>query len=323
MKLSELFEGGWATDKTFETKITPDVVAASVNKLKIFEISFNKFLKTKELHPIEIGNPAGSATYFKRDLIANPTREYGDIDVHCHIPLIAGLTSNAVATLYKNAVIEFCQNSSKWETSNGTNIITEINNQLVQIDLLYSYITSKEWVSALAPAYNVKGILCASLYSSLAKVLEISISSNGVQVKVDNTTKGVVPFKQNKNTSTVTISNNPQTWALDIAKYLKCTKISSTLKRYPGVQDGEVTINQIVESIKGILESLVISKKIANTESMLNEIISIYKMKINATINSSKYDKAGNNQIAIAKAEKTKKLLIRDSALIIKLLVGK
>lgn len=307
MKIKELFEmGGWASDKVLDSHITPATVEQVIKILNNFAHELNIYLETKNLPLVEMGNPCGSATYYKRDLVQNPTREYGDVDVNFHIPKLDGLSNNEIASTYKKAIIEFCQTTKNYETENGTNIILNIDDNFVQVDLITSFIDNKEWTKALAPEYNVKGVLCNSLYSALGQVLNLSIGGgHGIQAKKYN--NRLVPFKTNKNVELITITTNPKTWALDIAKFFGA-KPSRLLLKYPGMLD-EVKITDIISSIKGIASSLEQSGKIGSADQLINKIVDIYKSKIESAIKSSKYDKAGDNPIAIAKANKTKKLL--------------
>ena len=67
MKIVDLiFEGGWASAKTQETKITPQIIADAIPVLHGFQDSLNASLKRDNLPPIRIGDPVGSGTYYKR-----------------------------------------------------------------------------------------------------------------------------------------------------------------------------------------------------------------------------------------------------------------
>lgn len=310
-----LKEGGWANPATQNTHITPALVDLAFKVLRTFVDGFNKFLKAKNIPPVELGNPCGSTTYYKRDLVQNPEREYGDIDVNLFIPRIKDLTNNANASLIQNEVKEFCESSPDFQTSNGTNVIMKIGKEYVQVDLITSYYHNKEWTNALAPEYNVKGVLCNSLYSSLGESLQLSIGgAHGVQAKTQN--GKLVPFKAAKDVELTTITNNPKTWAVDIARYFGCKKISPRLKAYPGML-GEVRCSDIINSIRGIAETLELSGK-GNANELISRIKDIYLGKIQKAIDSSKYEKAESESSKL-KAKKTKELLATKSANIAKL----
>lgn len=301
-------EGGWANPATQNTHITPVLVDQVFKILHVFVDELNQFLTAKNMPTVELGQPCGSTTYYKRDLVQDPEREYGDVDVNLFIPRIDGMTNNANADLYKKNIQEFCEKSKDYQTSNGTNVIVQIAGDYVQVDFITAYFHNKEWIQALAPEYRVKGVLCNALYSSLGEVLNLSIGgTHGVQAKFQD--EKLVPFRTVKNVELKTITNNPKTWALDIAKFLGCTKISPTLKAYPGMI-GEIRVSDIVNSIKGIAETLSMNRK-GNTDEILRRVKATYLEKIQKAIDSSKYDKAATAS-AIEKAEKTKKLLAND-----------
>jgi len=305
----KLTEGGWASQLTQNTRITPQLVAQVVKVLAKFQAEFNSFLVQQKMTPIEMGPTAGSAAYYERDLKNNPTREYGDIDVNMFIPQIAGLTNNANMTAYSSKIKEFCDKTTQYSTENGTNVIFKMSDKdFVQVDFILSFIKNKEWTKALRPAYNVKGVLCNSLYSSLAEALNLSMGGgHGVQVKLQN---GVpVSFKTMKDVVLKTITTDPHNWAVDIVKFFGCTKLSPVM-RYPGMDD-EVRLEHIVGSIKAIALTLQLNGK-RNASELLEQITNIYLAKIQKAVDSSKYDKAATPE-AIAKAEQTKKMLASKS----------
>lgn len=308
-------EGGWANPATQNTHITPALVDHAFKILKVFVDKFNEYLKAKNVPTVELGYPCGSTTYYKRDLVQNPEREYGDIDVNLFIPRIEGMTNNANADFYRKQIKEFCEQTQDFQTENGTNVIIKIGNDYVQVDFITAYFHNKEWTKALAPEYNVKGVLCNSLYSSLGEALSLSIGGgHGVQAKTQN--GKLVPFKTVKDVELTTITNNPKTWALDIAKYFGCKKISPRLKEYPGMIN-EVRCSDMVNSIRGIAETLELNGK-ADANELISRIKDIYLGKIQKAIDSSKYEKA-ETPAAIEKAEKTKELLATKSANIARL----
>lgn len=302
-------EGGWANPATQNTHITPALVDHAFKILAVFIDNFNLYLKTKDIPAVELGYPCGSITYYKRDLVQNPDREYGDIDVNLFIPKIEGLTNNANATVYKEQIKEFCEQTQNFQTENGTNVIIKIGNDYVQVDFITAYFHNKEWTTALAPEYNVKGVLCNSLYSSLGEALSLSIGGgHGVQVKTQH--GEIVPFRTNKDVVLKTITNNPKTWAIDIVKYFGCNKISPRLKAYPGMID-EIRVSDMINSIRGIAETLEMNNALlgySSASDLIQKVKSIYLGKIQTAIDSSKYEKA-QSPAAIEKANKTKELL--------------
>ncbi len=297
-----ILEGGWASTLTQDTHITPALVDVVVQSLPAFEQALNAFLKTKDLAPVKIGTPVGSTTYYKRDLAQNPQREYGDIDVNFFVPRLPDMSDNANEQTYSAAIKEFCDSNPNYSTSNGTNVIIKVGDEYVQIDFVTAYYENEQWSRALGPEYNVKGVLSASLYSSLAEALNLSFGGRGVQVKLQN---GVpVSFRQTKDTELKTVTNNPDTWAVDIATFLGASTISARLAKYPGMGD-EIKTSNTINSIVGIAESL-------GQPELIEQVKAIYISKINKAINSSKFDKAVTPE-AKKKAEDTKALLTREA----------
>ena len=313
---TSITEGGWASTKTQNTVITPQVVATVETIMHKFERQFNEFLQSKNLPSIEIGSPCGSATYYKRDIDQQPNKEYGDVDINFHIPEMPGLNNNQTVQLFSNNVKEFCDLAVDYETENGKNVVVRIGPKVyVQVDLVISYQKNKEWSKALAPEWNVKGVLCGSLYSALAEVLRLSFGGHGVQAKTLNGER--VKFSTIKGVELHHVTNNKDSWAMDIASYLGCKRFSPRLIDYPGMLD-EIRVADIANSIRGIAESLELNG-ISNADEILQSVKSSYLEKINKVINSSKFDKA-ETKAAIQKAEYTKKMLADKSSQIARLI---
>ena len=313
----KLHEGGWASAETQGTKITPQLVQHVMKLLTAqFIPQLNKFLEAKGLAPTEISAPGGSATYYERDLAQDPSREYGDVDVQFHIPRLPGTSNNENSNIYGTAIKEFCDATANYSTNNGTNIILKVGNDFVQVDLVTSYYENKNWTRALRPEYRVKGVLCNSLYSSLGEALNLSFGGgHGIQAKTVN--GELVPFRTIKNTTLQTITNNPDTWGIDIVKYFSCTKISPLLKQYPGTLD-EPRVADIINSFKGIAQTLEMNGKQSAAE-LLQQVKNIYLAKIAKSASSSKFDKA-ETELSKKKAADTKSMLLLKSQEIAQLL---
>jgi len=310
MRFREIVEGGWASAKTQGTKITPEVMAEVVKNLPQFEQSLNAFLKQKDLPPVKIGQPVGSGTYYQRDLKQNPEKEYGDIDVQFIIPRDESLSANQNTQQYMTAVKEFADQNSQYETESGKNVIFDIgNDNYVQVDLVAIFQGKLEWSKTQAPEHGTKGVLSASLYSALAEALGVSISDRGIQARTRD--GEVVPFRQRKNTELVDISDNKDRWGMDLAQFFGAESVSDTLEQHPGMKQ-EVKIADIVGTIKGIAETLEQSNALPDAydsaQELLNSIRTVYQSKIDAVINSSKFDKA-ESPAAKKKAEETKQML--------------
>ncbi len=302
--------GGWASTKTQGTIITPQAVLEVVMHLPEFEKQLNQYLSIQGLEPIKIGDPVGSGTYYQKDLEHDPNREYGDIDVQFIIKRNESLSANQNIQQYMTAVKDFTHRSSKYETETGKNVIFDIGkDRFVQVDLVAIFYENLDWTKTQAPEHGTKGVLSASLYSALAKALEISISDKGIQAR---TKQGkLVPFRMKKDTQLVNISANKISWGIDVADFFGANEVSQCLKKYSGMKQ-EVKIKDIVNTIKGIAETLennhALPDGYATKTDFLETIKNIYLEKINSVINSSKFNKAETPE-AKRKAEDTKQML--------------
>jgi Putative amidoligase enzyme len=318
---SELDEGGYASTLTQNTKITPAVVDVAVKHIQKFIKDFNKYLASKDLPPVKGGEPVGSTFYYKKDQIENPEKEYGDIDVRFFIPQLPNMSDAAITALYAKEVKEFAEIEPNLSTSTGKNVIFKIGpNDYIQVDLVMSYYDNKEWMGALVPERNIKGVIGSSVYSSLAELLNLSIGDYGVRAKMRDGQP--VSFRQSKNTDLVTISKNPKEWALDILRFyanlagVEDPVITKDLSQHRGSNPDNIRIADTVDAIKGLGHSLEANdlfgrgslSHIPNYHKYINDIENIYANKINSVINSSKFDKAVEPQAA-AKAQSDKQKL--------------
>ena len=98
---------------------------------------------------------------------------------------------------------------------------------------------------------------------------------------------------------------------MDLARFFGAESVSDTLEQHPGMKQ-EVKIADIVGTIKGIAETLEQSDALPyaydSAQELLNSIRTVYQNKIDAVINSSKFDKA-ESPAAKKKAEETKQML--------------
>ena len=324
-------EGGWASVETQNTKITPAVIEEAVDILSKFETEFNQWQAEQGLDvEIKMGKPAGSGTYYKRDLEKDPTREYGDIDVMCYIHSRPGVGSARRTSEYAEAVKEFVKTHDNYDTENGTNVIADTSAGPVQVDLIYTYHEHANWARMLAPEYRVKGVVNTSLVSSLAEVLNLSIGVHGVQVKTRNGQP--VSFRQSKDTKLSTVSIDPENWGGDIYAYYyqlatgTRPKQPANLAQHGGLKD-EQRISDIILTIKALAKDLEQAKllgkgalsHLANKQDLLDQVSAVYKAKLDKVINSSKFDKAAT-PAAVEKANKTKIMLAKYSDEVARLL---
>lgn len=311
-------EGGWASIATQNTVITPAVIDEAITTLNQFGNEYNAWQEKNNLGmPVDIGKPVGSGTYYLRDLAQNPTREYGDIDVMCFITSLPDESAAQRTAEYRTAIQSFCQQSGKYSTESGVNIIVETGAGAVQVDLVLTFHEHKNWARALAPEYKVKGAINSSLTSAMAEVLNLSFGVQGVQVKLR--AKRPVSFRQSKDTELQSVTIDPENWGPDIFKFYYQLAHGSTPDRTPGDLEthrglkDEQRISDIIMVIRSLAKDLYIAgllgngalDSIADSNDMLRKIADVFRKKIDTIINSSKFDKA-QTPAAIKKAEDTK-----------------
>lgn len=292
-----ILEGGWANAKTQDTIITPSVIQQSLAHLQQFERKFNQYLTQQNMPEIRIGNPVGSGTYYQRDLEQQPDKQYGDIDVQFIIPRAAGGEAS-IQRQYAEMVKSFANLSPEYETTNGVNVIFNLDDQHIQVDFVMMFDDRVNWSRVFAPEWNTKGVISSTLFSALAQHLSVSFSDRGIQAKTRN--GELVNFSLRRDTQLHTITDDASNWGVELAKFFGAQEISPMLKKHPGHPD-ETKISDIVKTIQGVMISL-------GRQNELAQIKQIYLNKIGAVINSSKFDKAQTPQ-AQQKAAQTKQTL--------------
>ena len=327
-------EGGWASTATQNTVITPHIIEEAIGILNQFAEEFNAWQAQQGLDvEIKMGKPVGSGTYYQRDLKQDPSREYGDVDVVCYIHSREGIGAAKRTSEYAEAVKQFTQHNPKYSTANGANVIMDTSAGPIQVDLIFTYNEHANWARALAPEYRVKGVISASLLSSLAEVLNMSFGIQGVQVK---TRAGrPVSFRQSKDTELHTVSIDPENWAADMYTYYyqlanghKPESVPGNLAKHSGLKD-EQRLSDIVMAFKALATDLQSAgllgtgalDYITDTTDMMKKIAQIYSKKLDVVINSSKFDKA-ETPAAVEKANKTKLMLAKYRNEITKLLLN-
>ena len=303
--------GGWTnySDETSKTKLTPAVVSEALDVLALFESRYNDWVHDHDLDTsLHIEGPAGSTTYYLRDLRDNPEREYGDIDIDVSIVPDYDKTNAQRFAEYRRNIVAFIE-TTKWRTDNGVNIIIETSHGAVQVDLMFVYFQNSEWTEILHPEYNIKGVVSASIMSSFAKVFDLSFGAHGIQVKLLNGKP--IPFnKRPPDSKLVTISVDPYMWGQDVVEFFHVLDRGSSLPLdiidHPGFQF-EQRCNDLIDTIIDVVNAFE-RYGLCGVKSADRHLIKIGQelaKKIDDAINSSKFDKASTPE-QIEKAERTK-----------------
>ncbi len=330
--LHSLQEGGWSNTATQSTRLTPATVKKALALLPEFEKALNVYLEVHGLPAVSISHPVGSTAYVDRDVVENPDKEYGDIDVMVELQPIHGMTESKAATAYQQAFAHFIKHESpefvyRHDTT-GQNVIFRVgNDEYVQVDLVKAFTDAAEWARyRTTPEYGIKGALIGFLYSSLAEVLHLSIGQLGVQYK--KKAGQLVKFRTLKQDEVGTISRDFEMFGRHIAEWTvqhmkpgtKQVAIHPVLARRPGMRYEDVRVRDLADVVKGIALTLELNGVLGKghledyptAESLVAEVQHTYLEKCIDAANSSKFDKAETDE-AKAKALATKEMLISKS----------
>jgi hypothetical protein len=319
MRIKDLFEGGWDTTLTQNTVLKPAIVGYALKVVDQFVIDFNKFLEPKGLGPVKRGTPTGSSAYHEQDSVDNPEKVYGDIDLQMIAPPVEGMSYGQFTGFWNKLSDEFVKTSNvKYvdtsESKPGHPIFALGNDQYVQVDFMWHEEKMAAWGAArVTPERGVKGLLMGNMFSVLGELLDMSIQHAGVQLKVVDNQR--VPFSKQKNTQTITVSINPNTFVYDIFMYeakmlgIQNPKVDPLLKQFPGNNTKDVKIGTMVNAVKGFAMSVeqngMFGKgdftNFTNASDFLNKFVARYDEKAQIDIAGKKRDKATTPD-AIARA---------------------
>jgi hypothetical protein len=311
MRIYEILtEGGWDTTLTQGTVLKPRAVKAALAAVDQFVKDFNKFLEPKGLGPIRRGKPTGSSAYHEIDQEEDPDKVYGDIDLQMISPPIEGKTQNQMSAIMNKLADEFVKAGAvdyidTSESKPGHPIVKIGDNDYVQVDFMWHEESLANWGAArVTPERGVKGLLFGNMFSVLGELLDMSIQHAGVQLKTVGNQR--VPFSKQKDTEIVTVSIEPETFVLDMFKYLAKRqgignpKISSQLTQNPGNKVDDVKIANLVKAVKGFAESAAANDMFGKADlsnfnsagDFLKKFLNRYEDKAMEDVNSKKRDKA-------------------------------
>jgi len=327
-KKESLGEGGWDTTLTQGTILKPRAVKLALDAVDKFVVDFNEFLKDKGVGPVRRGKPTGSSAYYEKDQEEDPDKVYGDIDLQMIAPAIEGKTQNQMSALMNKLADEFVKSGAVpyFDTSEsrpGHPIVKIGGNDYVQVDFMWHEEGLAKWGAArVTPERGVKGLLFGNMFSVLGELLDMSIQHAGVQLKTIGGQK--VPFSKQKDVKLITVSIEPETFVLDLFKYLaqqqgiEDPKVDLQLEQFPGNRVEDVKIGHLVNAVKGFAKSADSNKMfgqgdLANFSSgndFLNKFLSRYIDKAMEDVNSKKREKAETPE-AKARAESDRKKVIQ------------
>jgi len=315
MKAHEfLLQGGWDTKKTQSTVLKPAVVAYVLKIIDQFTLDFNAWLATKDAGQVQRGKPTGSGSYYKQDMVDNPDKIYGDIDLQMIGDPVPGTTIGQFNAYWNKLADEFIKtnpvNYVDLEDSKPGHPIFKIgDDQYVQVDFMWHPPELATWGAArVTPERGIKGLLMGNMYSVLGELLDMSIQHAGVQTKIANGQQ--VPFSKQKGVELKTISTNPETFVLDILRYYGGKVVDPLLQSNLGTNLQNVRISNLVNAVVGLARSFEMNRlygqgvlaKFANAQDFINKFVQRYTEKAEADINDPKRLKAETPE-AKARAE--------------------
>jgi hypothetical protein len=319
--------GGWDTTKTQETLLTPGIVAKSLLVIDKFVTQFNYWLEERGLDRVHRGRPTGSSSYYANDLLNNPDKIYGDIDIQMIGSPIDGKTYGQFAATWNKLAHEFVTDMQPsfvdLSKSKPGHPILHVDDDYVQVDFMWHEPKLAIWgASRVTPEHGVKGSLHGNMFSVFGELLDMSIQHAGVQLKTINGKH--VPFSKQKGTEVVTISTAPGSFIFDVFKYeaelqeLEDYRLSEDLLSCPGNDLDNVKISRLVRGVKGFAKSCELNDMFGkgdlasfnSAEDFLNKFLTRYEEKAMIDVNASKRDKAFTpHAMARSKSDKEKVLI--------------
>jgi len=323
-----LVEGGWDTTLTQGTVLKPRAVKLALNTVDRFVIDFNNYLKDKGVGPVRRGKPTGSSAYYEKDQAEDPDKVYGDIDLQMIAPAIEGKTQNQMSALMNKLADDFVKSGAfpDFDTSEskpGHPIVKIGDSDYVQVDFMWHEEGLAKWGAArVTPERGVKGLLFGNMFSVLGELLDMSIQHAGVQLKTIGDKK--VPFSKQKDVKLVTVSIEPETFVLDLFKYLaqqqsiNDPKVDPMLTQFPGNKVDDVKISHLANAVKGFAKSADANEMFgkgdladfSSSSDFLDKFLQRYEAKAMEDVNSKKRDKAETPE-AQARADQDRKKILQ------------
>jgi hypothetical protein len=332
-----LLEGGWATDKTQGTVITPDVIAEVVELMKDLSSKFNSHLESEALPSLDFSQPIGSGTWWDDDLQTQPNKTYGDIDFMVAYPTLKitnkGNRADEISTvkLYNNQLLNWLDSVNlKWIDAKETRAISTADSikllivlsgdRYIQVDLVVTHNEYKEWaIFRFTPERNVKGFVLGKMYTAFGNLLELSIQPRGVRAKFVG--EILAPYSRRVGTVEKLISLSAENFMHDITKFFweqsgtdKPYQPSTTFQQWKGIDKHNPTFTDLCAGIKGVADTLdqlgefgAILKYKSSSE-FLQSLVKEYERVMMETANSTKFAKA-KTPAAFAAVEKIKSLI--------------
>jgi len=313
-----IFEGGWASKLTQSSTIKPSVIVKAEDFIVKFLEDFNSS-RDYELVPM---TPVGSGINYKKDLEETPEKTYGDIDYlvkivnleesrenlhRCNLDIIDFIREKKPNSI---ALEDTLRESNK----SSIKLIVQIEGNYYQIDLILAFESYAEWTAGrLSPAEGYKGFVSGSLYSSLGKILKMSISETGVKAKTES--GNPVDFQKRSGVVEEIVSRNYRNMFENIIEYFAKRDGMKHLKfsGYKPLDNRKLTLEILCYNIKRLFDDLEETGTFAkwpqygikDAEDGISQLVKDYEERIDRTLSSTKFDKA-ESESALASLKKAK-----------------
>jgi hypothetical protein len=326
VKLFESFinEGGWATVKTQETVIRPQIIKDAVKKIQVIAAELNAHYRSLQMPELDFTRPIGSGTWYEEDLVSQPDKVYGDVDFMVVYPVIR-LTQKserddeiATVKLYNREMLDFLEKkrysfievteTRKISSDTSVKFVMQVQTPegagWIQVDLVVTHTGYRDWaIFRMTPIRNVKGFVLGNLYSSFGEVLELSIQPRGVRAKFIGTQ--MVALAKRKDVEEVLVSRDINTFMSDIARFFweqsggrHPYREADSLKKWRGIDPKNPRLEDLVDGIRGVADTLdalgefgtVI--KYSSSRELLDAVRRRYAEKMNNQKMSDKFSKA-------------------------------
>jgi hypothetical protein len=347
MRYFQLFEqfineGGWSTQKTQETTITPDVIASVVKIFDKISTGFNKHIEQLELPSLDFLKPIGSGSWWEEDVKDYPDKTYGDVDYMIAYPTLdlssKGERDNEIATvkLYNKELMSWLESEkiqgidleeSRAISSDASLKLVAVvdlkngNTGYVQVDMVVTHKQYQEWaVFRMTPIRNVKGFVLGNLYTAFGEMLDLSIQARGVRAKFEG--EVMAPYSKRAGVEDRAISTNSETFMTDIVKFFweqsgtdmpfNGTKISTwsgmdpKSPKFEDLCQGIILASETLEQLGEFGTTI----KYKNSRQLIDAVISRYEEKMMTAYNSSKFDKA-STPAAIESVKKIRETVVK------------
>ena len=298
-RFSNLVEGGNKSPKTRDTVLNPELVKKAIAIYEQVMLDWGKWLTEQGKEPIKPLRPVGSVSYYEKDLTERPGTIYGDIDYLVEFPFSSDSgddtsrrkRENAVKREYTQFFVDYLnsgnahQNISVDETllGNVLMVILELDQEVfIQADTVITFPQYSDWMNGrYTPQRGMKGYTMGRLFTAVGNYFPLSISVDGVVARTQD--GKLVTGNVRKGVEIQTISSNPRTFLIDIAKYFagENAVIDPRLQQSGGVDPDNISIKSLSSSIKALAATLEVAN-IVSANEMLTKIQELYKTGLQA-----------------------------------------